>query len=245
MNRSSAPILPPMLSRTAQVADWFAREIRSGRLPSGERLPTEQELIGQFKVSRTVIREAMASLRSEGLVISRQGSGVFVADHSANPTFRIMSDELRSLLDVQNVLQLRLAVEVEAVGIAAEKRTDEDLDQMSQFLEKIDRSVASGGSAIDADFAFHRAISTATGNPYFERFMHFLGPVVIPRQSVRPQSETPDQRRLYLEQVQLEHRAIYHAIERRDVESARLTLRRHLEASRERYRRMFELRSNK
>jgi GntR family transcriptional regulator, transcriptional repressor for pyruvate dehydrogenase complex len=234
-----------MLSRTAQVAGWFAREIRSGRLPSGERLPTEQELIGQFKVSRTVIREAMASLRSEGLVVSRQGSGVFVADHSATSTFRIMSDEVRSLLDVQNVLQLRLAVEVEAVGIAAEKRTDEDLAQMSQFLEKIDQSIAAGGSAIDADFAFHRAISTATGNPYFERFMHFLGPVVIPRQSVRPQSETPEQRRLYLEQVQLEHRGIYHAIERRDGESARLSLRRHLEASRERYRRMFELRSNK
>ena len=234
-----------MLSRTAQVADWFAREIRSGRLPSGEKLPTEQELIGQFKVSRTVIREAMASLRSEGLVISRQGSGVFVADHSASPTFRIMSDEVKSLLDVQNVLQLRLAVEVEAVGIAAEKRTGEDLAQMSQFLEKIDQSVAAGDSAIDADFAFHRAISTATGNPYFERFMHFLGPVVIPRQSVRPRSETPEQRRLYLEQVQLEHRGIYHAIERRDVESARLTLRRHLEASRERYRRLFELQSTK
>src|SRR3977135_3866553 len=122
--------LPPQISRTAQVADWFAREIRAGHLTSGEKLPTEQELIGQFKVSRTVIREAMASLRSEGLVVSRQGSGVFVADHSANPTFRIMSDEVRSLVDVQNVLQLRLAVEVEAVGIAAEKRTDEDLAQM-------------------------------------------------------------------------------------------------------------------
>ena len=87
-----------MLSRTAQVADWFAREIRSGRLASGERLATEQELIGQFKVSRTVIREAMASLRSEGLVVSRQGSGVFAADHSASPSFRIMSNEIRSLV---------------------------------------------------------------------------------------------------------------------------------------------------
>jgi GntR family transcriptional repressor for pyruvate dehydrogenase complex len=71
--------------------------------------------------------------------------------------------------------------------------------------------------------------------------MYFLGPVVIPRQSVRPRSETAEQRRLYLEQVQLEHRGIYRAIEQRDVESARLTLRQHLEASRERYRRMSEL----
>jgi len=132
-------------------------------------------------------------------------------------------------------------VEVEAVGIAAENRTDTNIDQMQRFLAKIDESIAAGGSAIDSDFAFHRAISTATGNPYFERFMFFLGPVVIPRQSVRPKFETAEQRRLYLEQVQIEHRSIYQAIEKRDVERARFNLRRHLEASQERYRRMIEL----
>src|ERR1700746_1497997 len=107
--------LPPQISRTAQVADWFGREIRAGHLASGEKLPTEQELIAQFGVSRTVIREAMASLRSEGLVVSRQGSGVFVADHQAT-TFRIVSDELHSLTEIENVMQLRIAVELEAAG---------------------------------------------------------------------------------------------------------------------------------
>jgi len=238
MKRSSG--LPPQISRTAQVADWFAREIRAGHLVSGEKLPTEQELIAQFGVSRTVIREAMASLRSEGLVVSRQGSGVFVADHESSTTFRIVSDELRTLTEVQNVLQLRLAVEVEAAGIAAEKRSDADLARMRECLDVIDVSIAEGGSAIEPDFAFHRAIASATGNPYFERFMHFLGPVVIPRQSIRPRSETPELRRHYLEQVQTEHRRIYQAIERQNVEAARFTLREHLEAGRERYRRMFD-----
>jgi GntR family transcriptional repressor for pyruvate dehydrogenase complex len=240
MSRAPSSPLLPTVSRTAQVAEWFGREIRAGRLVSGEKLPTEQELITRFGVSRTVIREAMASLRSEGLVVSRQGSGVFVADHKANLTFRIVSNEVRSLTEVQNVLQLRLAVELEAAGIAAERRSDEDLAHMRRTLDVIDASIASGGAAIESDFAFHRAISSATGNPYFERFMHFLGPVIIPRQSIRPTSETPDQRRLYLEQVQSEHRRIYQAIERRNVEAARFTLREHLEASRERYRRMFE-----
>ncbi|HWK43376.1 MAG TPA: FadR/GntR family transcriptional regulator [Stellaceae bacterium] len=231
--------LPPAVRRTTQVSDWFAREIRAGRLASGEKLPTEHELIAQFSVSRTVIREAMASLRSEGLVVSRQGSGVFVADHRANRTFRIVSDEVRSLTEVQNVLQLRLAVEVEAAGIAAERRSDADLEHMRRSLEIIDASIAAGDSAVEPDFAFHRAISSATGNPYFGRFMHFLGPVIIPRQSIRPNLETPEQRRFYLEQVQAEHRRIYQAIERRNVEAARFTLREHLEAAQERYRRMF------
>jgi GntR family transcriptional repressor for pyruvate dehydrogenase complex len=240
MTHANNSPLPPMMSRTAQVAEWFAREIRAGRLASGEKLPTEQELIMRFGVSRTVIREAMASLRSEGLVMSRQGSGVFVADHQANPTFRIVTDEVRSLTEVQHVLQLRLAVELEAAGIAAEKRSAEDLAQMRRCLDVLDASIAAGSAAIEPDFAFHRAISSATGNPYFERFMHFLGPVIIPRQSIRPPSETPAQRRLYLEQVQAEHRRIYQAIERQNVEAARFTLREHLEAGRERYRRMFD-----
>ena len=242
MNRSPS-MLPPALSRTTQVAEWFASEIRSGRLSSGDRLPTERELIEKFSVSRTVIREAMASLRSEGLVTSRQGSGVFVADHLASPTFRIISDEVRSLEDVINVLQLRLAVEVEAAGMAAQHRLDDDLDQMQACLDKIDASIAEGGSAIEPDFAFHRAISTATGNPYFERFMFFLGPVVIPPRSLRPVSETPEQRQQYLEKLQVEHRAIFDAIKRRDVEGARLSLRRHLEDSRERYRRQSQPRA--
>ena len=231
--------LPPTVSRTAQVADWFSREIHSGRLASGEKLPTEQELIVRFSVSRTVIREAMASLRSEGLVVSRQGSGVFVADHQANRTFRIGSDEVQSLTEVQNVIQLRLAVVVEAAGIAAERRSDADLEHMRRSLEIIDASIAAGDSAVEPDFAFHRAISSATGNPYFGRFMHFLGPVIIPRQSIRPHMETPEQRRFYLEQVQTEHRRIYQAIEQRNVGAARFTLREHLEAAQERYRRMF------
>jgi GntR family transcriptional repressor for pyruvate dehydrogenase complex len=237
---ASGASLPPVVSRTAQVAELFAREIRSGRMRAGEKLPTEQELIARFQVSRTVIREAMASLRSEGLVVSRQGSGVFVADHEANRAFRIVSDELRSLVEVQNVLQLRLAVEIEAAGIAAERRSPADLAEMQHWLAAIDASIAAGGNAVEADFAFHRAISAATGNPYFERFMHFLGPVIIPRQSIRSKEETPEQRRAYLEQVQMEHRRIYQAIERGSVEAARFTLREHLEAGRERYRRMVD-----
>jgi GntR family transcriptional repressor for pyruvate dehydrogenase complex len=235
MTKAPTFLIPPAVTRTSQVADWFAREIRSGRLRAGERLPTEQEQIVRFSVSRTVIREAMASLRSEGLVVSRQGAGVFVADQKPNPTFRIDSKEMRSLTEIENVLQLRLAVEVEAAGIAAERRSDDDLLQLRDCLDAIDRVIAEGGAALEADFAFHRAISSATGNPYFERFMHFLGPVVIPN---RPPTQDAEQRRAYLDLVQAEHRQIYQAIADRDAESARSHLRYHLESSRDRYRQM-------
>ena len=98
----------------------------------------------------------------------------------ASRTFRIVSDELRTLTEIENVLQLRLAVELEAAAIAAKKRSNEDLAHMRRLLDAIDASIAADEAAIELDFAFHRAISAATGNPYFERFMHFLGPVIIP-----------------------------------------------------------------
>ena len=75
----------------------------------------------------------------------------------------------------------------------------------------MDASILAGDTAIEADFAFHRSISAATGNPYFEKFMHSLGSAIIPPRSIRPQSETPEQRQLYLEQIQAEHRRIYQA----------------------------------
>jgi GntR family transcriptional regulator, transcriptional repressor for pyruvate dehydrogenase complex len=232
MNKPAFGFLPAAATRTTQVAEWFAREIRSGRLKGGEQLPTEQQLIAQFQVSRTVIREAMASLRSDGLVVSRQGSGVYVADQTVNTGFRIIPEEVRSLIEVQNILQLRLAVEVEAAGAAAAKRSLDDLEQMRQGLQEIDAAIAAGESAVKLDFAFHRAISVATGNPYFERFMYFLGPVMIPRQSIKSRKTTADQQRQYLERVQGEHWKIYHAIERQDVEGARNALREHLDMGR-------------
>ncbi len=135
-------VLPP--SRASQVADQLAREIRSGHVDPGQKLPTEQELIGRFGVSRTVVREAIASLRSQGLVVSRQGSGVFVAGPDENAVFRIAASDVRSLADISDVLQLRLAVEVEAAGLAALNRTSDDLGVMESHLHAIDAAIAAG-----------------------------------------------------------------------------------------------------
>ncbi len=233
--------IPSTLTLTAQLAERIGGDIRSGRLRAGERLPTEQELIVQFQVSRTVVREAMASLRTEGLIISRQGAGVFVADSTVGRPFRIISDELRSLEEVENVLQLRLAVEVEAAGLAAGHRNKQDLQNIRDCLDKIDEAIDRDETAVKEDLAFHCAISAATGNPYFERFMLFLGPVIIPRQTMRLGLGNPAERRAYIGQVQTEHHRIYAAVKKGDSDAARLHTREHLEAGRARYRRLVAL----
>jgi len=240
-DRHAPTSLPALLNRTGQLIDILRSEIRARKLQPGERLPTEQELVARFQVSRTVVREAIASLRAEGLVITRQGAGAFVAEGAATRPFRIVSDELRSLAEVLNVMQLRLAVEVEAAGIAAENRNARALNDLGRCLDVIDDAIRAGEAAVDEDFAFHFAIAAATGNPQFERFMRFLGSVIIPRQTLRVGMDDPAERRAYLTLIQVEHRSIYAAIRDASIEDARRTTRQHLEHARDRYKRLFEV----
>jgi GntR family transcriptional regulator, transcriptional repressor for pyruvate dehydrogenase complex len=229
--------LPVVQNRTGQLIDVLRSEIRANRLQPGERLATEQQLVSRFQVSRTVVREAIASLRAEGLVVTRQGAGAFVADGAVTRPFQIVLEDQRSLTELLNVMQLRLAVEIEAAGIAAEKRNGAAINELGRCLDLIDDAVRAGGAAVDEDFAFHFGIAAATGNPQFERFMRFLGSVIIPRQTLRVGMDDPQERRAYLTKIQVEHRTIYAAIRDASVEDARSGMRLHLEQARDRAKR--------
>ena len=108
---------------TNEVVERIAGQIRKGRFAPGARLPTEQELMTAMGVSRTVVREAVAALRADGLVTTRQGSGAFVAGDSSRVPFRIDPEGLSSIGDVLEVMELRLAIEVEAAALAATRIT--------------------------------------------------------------------------------------------------------------------------
>src|SRR5436853_6998063 len=107
--------------------EQLAEQIKSGRLAPGERLPTEQALTRAARVSRTVVREAVAALRAEGLVITRQGVGAFVSAEPTRAPFRIEPERLQSLDEILNVMELRLGVEIESAGLAAERGTKADV----------------------------------------------------------------------------------------------------------------------
>ena len=226
-------------SLTGTLVARLTEEITSGRLAPGIRLPTEQEMMASFGVSRTVIREAVSALRADGLVVTRQGSGAFVADGGHRP-FRIDPDQLGSIRDVLHLMELRTSVEVEAAGLAAERRLAKDLRDIEDALDRIDRAIAEGDAAIGADFDFHRAIARATHNPYHLKFLEFLGNLTIPRQSVRVAVQTLEEQRAYLNKVQAEHRDICAAIKLQNADSAREAARRHLMNSRARYQKIAE-----
>ena len=229
------PLGPPR-KRTTEVAERLAAEIASGRLARGARLPTEQEMTASLGVSRTVVREAVAVLRAEGLVEARQGSGVFVTTDVQRRPFRIDPDGLQSLDAVLELMEMRTGIEVEAAGIAAERIDAAKRRAVLRALAAIDAAIERGEPAIDEDFRFHQVIAAATGNPHFTRFLEFLGHFLIPRQSVRVGLHQADELRAYLERIQGEHQQIAAAIVAGDASAARRAMRRHMINSRRRYR---------
>ncbi len=232
-----SPLSPPT-NLTTELVRRLSSEIRAGRLNPGDRLPTEQALMRQAGVSRTVVREAVSALRAEGLVVTRQGVGAFVVDPARRGQLHIAPDEMRSLEDVLQIMELRLAIETEAAGLAAERRDPKALSRIENAGRNFAVAIDQGESAVDQDLEFHRAIFAATGNSFFPRFMEFLGAMLIPRHTLRAQLEREDSRMIYLRKVQEEHDRITAAIVAGQALAARSAMRRHLSASRYRYARL-------
>jgi DNA-binding FadR family transcriptional regulator len=205
--------------------------IRSGKFGPGQRLPTEDKFTKEFQVSRTVVREAMARLSADGLVKARHGAGVFVTETAHYEAFQITHDELGTYDDVARLLELRLAVETEMAGLAAERRTQADIDDLQEKLAAITADPDNPDSAVDADAALHLAIAGAAGNPYFERFLVFLGVRLVPNRSLVMRGHDERQRKALLTKIGSEHETIVAAIAAGDARAARAAARRHLTAS--------------
>ncbi|TIT91485.1 MAG: FadR family transcriptional regulator, partial [Mesorhizobium sp.] len=124
------------------VAESLAEKIRSGRLQPGAQLPTEAELCAEYDVSRTVVREAVARLRSEGMVVPQQGRGMFVSETPVPRNFSIPDEALRTLPETIALLELRLSVEVESAGLCAERRTDKEARDIRAMMEQVDAQQA-------------------------------------------------------------------------------------------------------
>lgn len=221
--------MPARRSMSADLVDLIRERIRRGELTSGDRLPTERMLVAELGVSRSVVREAVARLSAEGWVEARQGSGVFV--RSGPQTFQLTAEEMADLDDVLRLLELRVAIEAEMAGLAAERRTPDELAAIERAHAALKADIAAGGDGVDADVALHNAIARATQNQYFVRIIEFLGRSLVPRRNVATRPERPSARAAYLKTIEREHEQLISAIRAGDPKAARRAARNHLERS--------------
>jgi GntR family transcriptional regulator, transcriptional repressor for pyruvate dehydrogenase complex len=209
-----------------RLADRLIAQIQSGALKPGDRLPTELQLASAHGVSRTVVREAVHQLKSRQLLVSRQGSGSYVAQPPATLALDFDAGVLGSIEAVVQVREVRRALEGEIASLAAERATRAQVAAMRAALQKLDRAVAAGGDGVDEDLAFHRSMAEATGNPQFTRLLAFLEQYLHDAMRVTRANEArrPD----YMDAVRDEHHAIVEAIASGDPAAARRKALRHM-----------------
>lgn len=177
---TEATILP--LARSVGLGDALAGRlataIAAGEYPPGARLPTEKQLVEQYSVSRTVVREAIARLKTDGFVETRQGSGAFVAARPGLASFRIAAPGtppgLIGETELAHIFELRAVIEAGMAELAAQRRNAPDLATIRQAYADMQQALADGRDGARADDAFHAAIAAAAHNPYLAQFATFL-----------------------------------------------------------------------
>ncbi|MBC3933488.1 FadR/GntR family transcriptional regulator [Undibacterium curvum] len=222
-------------SLSQSLAETISNNIRSGILKPGEKLPTESAIMELYEVSRTVVREAISHLQASGLVRTRHGIGTFIQEPPANP-LSLHKDAIVTVRDVLDILELRISLETEAAWLAASRRTDEQMEDLSAALQDILKHVQRDTESVSADMRFHQLIAKATGNRYFVDILSDLGNTLIPRARLDSAALSQEASNSYLERVNREHEDIHDAILRKDPEAARAAMRTHLSNSRERLR---------
>jgi DNA-binding FadR family transcriptional regulator len=211
-----------------QVADQLQGMILAKHLRVGDRLPAERDLCEQFKVSRTVIREAIRILEAKGLLISLEGSGTYVRAIQSSDVI----DSLGMYLATQNqempyteLMELRRVLETQIAALAAERASEEALAELSLLQQAFEASIGDWDSFAKLDLEFHMALARATGNSLFELILNpFMEPLYEGR---RLASEIPG----VAEEAIALHQQIMERVITGDSEGAAEAMLLHLEQS--------------
>jgi GntR family transcriptional regulator, transcriptional repressor for pyruvate dehydrogenase complex len=224
------PVVKTTISN--EIVDQIVSLIAKGDLRPGQRLPPEAELCKIFGAGRSSLREALRCLCIVGVLNSRIGEGTSVAVDGGKflgkiVEWRIMTEQH----DIEDLMEIRLALESITAANAALKRSDKDLRRLENLLSKMDTAIKDGKLFAALDLEFHIAVAEASQK-------HLIVDLVT---MIRAQLEKTLLMVLLLPNAPLlslkEHISVVNAIKRRAPEAARKAMQSHLGAALERYRR--------
>lgn len=206
----------------AQVIDHLRKEIVSGSYAAGMSLPSEGSMADSLAVSRTVIREAMRSLRSQGLIVMSQGARPRVAEVDLRPTVESLELLLkRSRTTLLQLTEVRRPLESTIARLAAERASDAQAESLREAIDDLEQATTLA-DRVDADIRFHHLLAEASGNPVFSVLLQTLGGLLVAsrRRTIRAAGPKP---------AIVGHREILAAVEGHDAKAAENAMRRHLD----------------
>ena len=192
-------------------------------LEPGDKLPSERMLSDRFEVSRSNVREAIQKLEFYGLLKSIPQSGTFVANIGVI-ALNGMIDEILGMKDTnfRSLVETRILLELKSGGLAATRRTNEDLIQLESALVAYEEKVLKGEDALQEDLLFHLSIASASGNTTLNKLMLIITPGIMTNFEKYHVCDT-DKANLGIE----EHRSIFEAIKNQDAKLAKRRLKIH------------------
>ncbi|MDQ3509997.1 MAG: FadR family transcriptional regulator [Actinomycetota bacterium] len=206
-----------------QVTERIAEMVLSGGYAEGDRLPPERTLVEDLGVSRTVVREALNSLESRGLVRIEHGRGAVVAQSGFPAVRDTLELHLRSRPETMlELLEVRRALEVEVAGLAAQRATSEDIELMREANERMREKIDAPEGYVDADTIFHMLLVRSTKNRIFLLMNEPITDLLLESRKIT--GSLPDNARRALKG----HEVILDRVEARDVAGARLAMTEHL-----------------
>ncbi|MBN1847548.1 MAG: FadR family transcriptional regulator [Deltaproteobacteria bacterium] len=215
------PIKQPRVSE--RVLDQLKEAILLGEFKSGEKLPSERELISEFQVSRGVIREALRALEMTGFIMTRQGpsGGSFVTDLSFNNLSNAFLDLFMSnKLSLPELVHFRNYIELEVARLAALNATDADKKRLLDAQDLEFKPFQNNSERIDRMQKVHLILAEVCGNHFFEAISKSL--IRMVKEIV--EAVEPDHEKMHMPG---EHREIIHAVIEGDAEAAVTAMKNH------------------
>ncbi len=221
------PIVVPKASDV--LAERLRQMILSGQIQPGHQLPAERELVKETSLSRASVREALRILELEGLIETRRGrgGGSVVRRPTGDEVSRSLAVFIRGArVHMHALLQAREAIEPAAAALAAENRTDKDIERLRSSNDRLRSLAADAGAFLDENLHWHLAVVEASHNELFQAFMVALSRAIHDATDIEP-FDKPDIR----EATIAAHERVVESIVRGDAEAARKAMARHVEAA--------------
>ncbi len=210
------------------IVSQIRRQILTGNLKPGDRLPAERTLMEQFKVSKQTLREALRVLEFLGLVEIKKGAigGACIAEIDSQTALDILANFLYfKNLSIQNLAEVRKILEPHAAAVAAETMTEETIGELKRLIDLSKEQYASGKvqeKRFNNELDFHCVIANSTKNPLLMLIVEFVESLMS------DQKTTIKLDRPFLASVIKAHERIYAAILSRDAERAKEEMTRHI-----------------
>lgn len=230
-----AALIAPAGERTFErIIEYFKAQMVDGTLKPGDRLLSERELAERLGISRPSLREALRTLQMLGLVDIRPGQGSFIS----SPDYHALASVFGITLSLQpsaasSILEARIAIECEAIRLACQRATAQDLSIIERALAEIPRGVTDPELGAQTDFEFHTAIVRASHSEVLLLLYESLEALLRRSHQERRQAAYNDAS--FLDTLGPAHRALYDAVVARDSEEAESQMRRHFSLLQEYY----------